>query len=155
LLPDPGLLSLHFRKETSVSEENKARTREFYEGINSRDYGVLDRLVADDFVDHEEVPGIPNTREGVRMFFDTMHNAFSGFHINVEDVIAEGDKVVVRGTIQGTHTGDFLGIPASNKQVNVPVIDIIRVRDGKAIEHWGVTDMGALMAQMGVAPPPA
>jgi steroid delta-isomerase-like uncharacterized protein len=138
-----------------MSEENKASTREFYDGINRGDYAVVESLVADDFVDHEEIPGIPPNRDGVRQFFETMHSAFSGFRVNVEDMIAEGDKVVVRATIQGTHTGEFLGIPATNKQVNVPVVDIVRVRDGKAVEHWGVTDMGALMVQLGVVQPPA
>jgi steroid delta-isomerase-like uncharacterized protein len=140
--------------EGRMSEENKGLAREFYDGINRRDMSIFNSHVADDFVDHEEIPGIPNTKEGVRAFFDMMHGAFSGFRMNVDDMIAEGDKVVVRGTMQGTHTGVFMGIPATNRPVNVPLMDIIRLKDGKAVEHWGVTDMGTMMIQMGVVPPP-
>ncbi len=89
------------------------------------------------------------------MFFNMMRSAFSDFRVNVEDMVAEGDKVVVRSTMTGRHTGEFLGMPPTNRQISVPVIDVLVVRDGKATEHWGVTDTGAMMMQLGGAQAPA
>lgn len=137
-----------------MAKDLKTLALEFYEGINRGDLSVVDTHVAEDFIDHEEFPGIPPDKAGVRQFFEMMRSAFPDFRVNVQDTLAEGDKVVVRMTMSGTHRGDFMGVPATNKQVNVAGIDIVRVRDEKAVEHWGVTDVAAMMQQLGVASGP-
>jgi len=137
-----------------MAKDLKTLALEFYVGINRGDLSVVDTHVAEDFIDHQEFPGIPPDKAGVRQFFEMMRSAFPDFRVNVQDTLAEGDKVVVRMTMSGTHRGDFMGIPATNKQVNVEGIDIVRVRDEKAVEHWGVTDVAAMMQQLGVAPGP-
>ena len=116
---------------------------------------TIDELVAPDFVDHEEFPGLTSDRDGVKQFFTMFKSAFPDGRFDVEDLIEEGDKMVVRATIRGTHRGVFIGIPPTGKQITVTSIDILRIRDGQAIEHWGVTDMAAMLTQLGVMPEPA
>src|SRR5437764_1381191 len=85
---------------------------------------------------HRPPPGI----EGIRNLFATLHNAFPDAHVTLDDVLAEGDKVVVRSTLSGTHQGTFMGIPATGRHVSITGIDIVRMRDGKMVEHWGNED---------------
>lgn len=129
-----------------------------YDRINAGDLDGFGALIAGDFVEHEEEPGIPPTKEGVLESFRMLRSAFPDLRMNVEDVIASGDKVVARLRTTGTHQGDFMGVPATGKRVDVPVIDIMRFDDaGLVCEHWGVTDVMSMMQQLGVAPadPPA
>jgi steroid delta-isomerase-like uncharacterized protein len=134
-----------------MSADTKQLIQRFYdEAINGRKLDIIDELVTTDFVEHEEIPGGATGRDGVKQFFAMLAVAFPDFRFNVEDVIAEGDKGVVRSTLTGTHRGDFLGIPATGKAVSVGVIDIMRLTDGKVVEHWGVSDMAGLMEQLGV-----
>lgn len=128
-----------------MSEENKALVRGFYDDINRGDVAGFMAKLADDFVEHEAFPGVPPTRQGVGMLFEQLRNAFSGFRMNVEAIAAEGDMVMVRGTMTGTHVGEFMGVPPSGKEVRMPFCDWTGVRNGKAVEHWGVTDGSALM----------
>ena len=135
-------------------EENKALTRRFYdEVINKGNLDLIDELVSADFVEHEEFPGLPTTGpEAPKAALGMFMAAFPDLQITAGDMIAEGDKVVVQATMSGTHTGEFMGIPPTNKSFSVPAIDIIEIRDGKATAHWGLTDQGAMMAQLGLAP---
>jgi steroid delta-isomerase-like uncharacterized protein len=138
-----------------MSEENKQRLKEFYEEVvNAHDLSRLDEFLTDDFVEHEELPGIPPTKEGVKQFFAMMLTAFPDVTMSAEDVMAEGDKVWARIVIRGTHKGDFLGIPATGKSVEVQAVDMLSLRGGKAYEHYGVTDMMAMMQQIGAVPAP-
>jgi steroid delta-isomerase-like uncharacterized protein len=129
-----------------MSEENKALVRGFYDDINRGDVDAFMAKLADDFVEHEAFPGIPPTKQGVGMLFEQLRKAFSAFRMNVEAIASEGDMVMVRATMTGTHVGDFMGIPPSGKEVRVPLCDWTRVRGGKAVEHWGVSDTSALIA---------
>jgi steroid delta-isomerase-like uncharacterized protein len=113
--------------------------------------GFLD-LVADDMIEHEELPfpDSPKGKAGVGALFQSMFDAFPDFEMIVEDTIVEGDKVVIRVTARGTHRGEFMGIPPTGNRIEVPLIDISRIRDGKIAEHWGVMDGGVMMQQLGV-----
>jgi steroid delta-isomerase-like uncharacterized protein len=127
--------------------------RRLYELINAGDIDGFGRQLADDFVEHEELPGIPPTKEGVVQYFRMMLAAFPNLRMAVEDVIASGDKAVARVTVSGTNTGEFMGMPATGKSAAVKLIDITRFGDdGLAREHWGVIDQLALMQQLGVIP---
>jgi steroid delta-isomerase-like uncharacterized protein len=129
--------------------DHEATIRRIYDLINAGDIDGLGALLADDFVDHEELPGAP-TREGVMDFFRMQRAAFPDIHMHVDEVIASGDKVVVRGKVTGTHEGDFMRMPATGKQVEVQLIDIMRFGDdGLAHEHWGIMDSLAMMQQLG------
>ena len=136
-----------------MSDENKALMRRFYdEAINGGDVALIDELFAADFVEHEEFPGLAGGREGVKQFFTMMRTAFPDFRMDVDDLIAEGDKVVARSTMSGTHKGEFMGMAPSGKQFRVSAIDVVRFTGGKAVAHWGVTDAAGMMEQLGAVP---
>ncbi len=133
-----------------MSEENKAIARRFYEAISAGRLEIVDELVAANMVEHEEFPGLAHGREGVRQFMQMMRTAFPDFKMTLEDMVAEGDKVFIRATMEGTHQGEFMGIPATGKRIEVPMGDFVRFHGGQAVEHWGVTDTGMMMQQLGV-----
>ncbi|HYU05956.1 MAG TPA: ester cyclase [Thermoplasmata archaeon] len=136
-------------------EENKATVQMFYdEVLNRGNLDVIDKMTAENYVDHTAPPGMSPGREGEKQWFALLRAAFPDGQTTIEDIIAEGDKVVVRATMTGTHQGDFMGIPATGKQVTISGIDVTRFHEGQSVEHWGQWDMAALMQQLGVAPPP-
>lgn len=114
---------------------------------------AIDKYLAEDFIEHEEVPGMGNTRDTPREFFTMMRGAFTGFHVDVHDLLQDGDKVVARVSFVGTHTGDFMGVPASGNPVSINAIDIVQLRGDQCIAHWGVMDMAGALAQMGAGSP--
>ena len=138
--------------------DHAVTVRRFYDLINAGEIEAFGALLADDFVEHEETPGLAPTREGVMDFFRMNRAAFPDMRMDVEEVISSGDKVVVRARVTGTHQGEFMGMPATGKRVDVKLIDIMRFGDdGLAHEHWGVMDALAMMQQLGAVPegPPA
>ncbi len=127
--------------------------RRLYDLINAGDIDGFGRQLADDFVEHNENPGVPPTKAGTLQYFQLLVRAFPDFRMDVQDVIASGDKAVARLQVVGTHQGEFMGIPATGKSAAVNLIDITRFGDdGLAREHWGVVDQLALMQQLGVIP---
>jgi steroid delta-isomerase-like uncharacterized protein len=138
--------------------DHTATLRRMYERINAHDLDGFCELLADDFVEHEETPGLAPTKGGVRQFFAMQFAAFPDLRMELEDVLPSGDKVVARTTYSGTNQGAFMGMPATGKSVKVQLIDIIRFGgDGLAHEHWGVLDAMSMMQQLGIVPagPPA
>ena len=133
--------------------DHEATARGMYELINAGDLDALGEAVADDFVDHEEVPGFAPTKAGVLEQFRVWRSAFPDMRMEPEDVLVSGDRVVVRGKMTGTHRGEFMGMPASGKRIDVKLIDIMRFGDdGLAHEHWGVTDALSMLQQLGALP---
>lgn len=130
-----------------------ATMRRIYELINTGDIDGFGDLLADDFVEHEEIPGLEPTREGVTQMFRMYRAAFPDLHMELEEALPSGDKVVGRVRATGTHTGEaFMGIPASGKRIDTQLIDIMRIEDGRAREHWGVMDALSMMQQLGAIP---
>jgi steroid delta-isomerase-like uncharacterized protein len=113
---------------------------------------MVDRFMAEDFVEHETIPGMGNTRETPRQLFTMMLTAFPDFGATVHELLQEGDKVTARVTFSGTQEGEFMGIPASGNHVEWSVIDILQFRGDQAVAHWGVMDLAGAMAQMGAGP---
>ncbi|HUP74947.1 MAG TPA: ester cyclase [Acidimicrobiales bacterium] len=133
--------------------DHAATLGRFYELVNAGDIDGFGELLADDFVEHEQIPGLTPTKEGVKDFFRMQLAAFPDLHHHVEDLLASGDKAVARVRFTGTHQGDFMGIPPTGKRVDVALIDIVRFGDdGLAADHWGVFDAMAMMQQLGVVP---
>jgi steroid delta-isomerase-like uncharacterized protein len=126
----------------------------FYdEIIGSGNVDLIDELASDDIVDHEEgFPGQPPGKEGVKFFVNTMRQAFPDIKATVDVTLDQGELAAGRTILRGTHQGEFMGVPASNKSIEVETIDIIRVVDGRVAEHWGVTDTMTLMQQIGAIP---
>lgn len=138
-----------------MSEENKARTRRFYEEVwNKGNLAIVDELCATNFVNHNPGPGEAPGPEGLKQIATMIRTAFPDMHMTVDDMIAEGDKVVSRVTVNATHRGEFMGIPPTGKQITVTGIDIVRIVGGKAVERWGNYDDLGMMQQLGVIPPP-
>lgn len=137
-------------------KQNKAIVRRFVEEVFNRgNMSVADELMAPDFVEHEELPpGIPRDLEGVKQMTTMMRSAFPDFKATIEDIIAEGNKMVIRMTWSGTQKGEFMGIAPTGKSVSIGVIDIIRIADGKLVEHWGQMDSMGMMQQLGAIPAP-
>jgi steroid delta-isomerase-like uncharacterized protein len=133
--------------------DHAATLQRAYELISAGDVDGFGQLLAEDFVDHEETPGLAPTKDGVLQFFRMYLAAFPGLRMDPEDVIASGDKVVARVRVTGAHEGDFMGMPATGKSIDVQAIDIIRFGpDGLAHEHWGVFDVMTMMQQLGAVP---
>jgi steroid delta-isomerase-like uncharacterized protein len=139
------------------TEQNKELvTRMIEELFNRGNVDKVDEFLASDFVEREDLPpGLPPGREGVKQLASMMRSAFPDLKGTIEDAVAEDDKVVVRWTCAGTHSGgEFMGIPPTGRKVSIEVIDIIRIADGKFVEHWGLMDNTALMQQLGAIPTP-
>jgi steroid delta-isomerase-like uncharacterized protein len=133
--------------------DNAATMRSAYERISAGDISGFGDLVADDFVEHEEVPGLPPTKDGVLDYFRLLLTAFPDMRMDVEDLMSDGDKTVARVRATATHDGEFMGVPPTGKQVDMRLIDVMRFDDdGLVREHWGVADMFSLMQQLGVVP---
>lgn len=135
------------------TEANKALARRMYELINTGNLDGIDDLVSPGFVEHEAFPGLPSTGpEAPKAALAMFRAAFPDLRMSVDDTLAEGNKVVVRGTMSGTHKGEFMGIPPTDRGVKIQFIDIIEVGDGMATAHWGITDQAAMMEQLGLVP---
>ena len=138
--------------------DHSASIRRLYDLISVGDIDGFGESLADDFVEHEETPGLEPTKDGVKQFFHVYRAAFPDLHMEPQDVLTSGDKAVARVRATGTNLGEFMGMPATGKRVDVQLIDIIRFGDdGLAHEHWGVFDLMAMMQQLGAVPdgPPA
>jgi steroid delta-isomerase-like uncharacterized protein len=130
--------------------------RRFYdEMLGQGNVDDLGDVVTEDIVDHEPFPGQSDGIEGVKEFIEMMRSSFSDLKATIGPSVENGDLASAEVTITAKHTGEFMGVPASDKSVEVESIDIIRVEDGKCAEHWGVTDLLGLMQQIGAIPEPA
>ncbi len=137
----------------SETERNKAVVRRFIEEVqNRKNIDVFDELNAEDFVNLSAPPGMPTDREGGKMFLGGFLNAFPDSHVAIDDMIAEGDRVATKKTFTGTHTGEFMGIAPTGNHVTLQYVDILRLRDGRIIEHWLSMDQLSFMQQLGVIP---
>jgi steroid delta-isomerase-like uncharacterized protein len=135
-------------------EQNKAIIRRYYEEVfNGRNIAVLEELAAMEYVENSPLPGQSDGFEGLRQRVSLIQAAFQP-QFTIEDLIAEGDKVVVRWSQQATHVGDFMGIPASGKALSITGIDIHGLRNGKMAEHWDIVDLLGLLQQLGLVPQP-
>jgi steroid delta-isomerase-like uncharacterized protein len=135
--------------------DHEATTRRVYELINAGDIDGFGELLADGMVEHEDVPGFARDRDGVMAFFRSMVAAFPDMRMTPDDVLVDGDKAVARVTTTGTHRGEFMGMPATGRSIDVQVIDIMRYDgDGRVAEHWGVFDALLMMRQLGAIPEP-
>ncbi len=134
-----------------MSGVNKAIAKSFVqEVINGGDLSAVDKYMAADIKDHTPMPGIPEGPEGFKELLTMLRGAFPDMHSSLDHVIAEDDKVAMFGTFTGTHKGEFMGIPATGKQVSMNEFHLVRMQDGKMVEHWGVEDNMAMMTQLGV-----
>ena len=115
---------------------------------------LIDELFSADVVDHSNLPGFSPGREGIRQMIAMYRGVFDNAQVNIESVVAEGDEVVSRCTISGTHVGEYLGIAPTGKHITITVLGVDRVVDGKVVEHWEHFDPLVLMQLIGRLPSP-
>jgi steroid delta-isomerase-like uncharacterized protein len=133
----------------TLQVDNKAVLRRFYQEFWSEGrQEVIDELLSDDYVDHQPLPGFPPGKSGFAALLKMWRTGFPDMREEVQDLIAEGDKVVGRFTMSGTHTGEFLGLAPTGRQVSMTGIDVVRIQDGQIIEFWYAEQLHDLMQQL-------
>ncbi|MCK1621675.1 ester cyclase [Bradyrhizobium sp. 159] len=135
------------------SEENKRLVRQFYEEIDKGNLDAMDELVAENYIDHSPppFPGLGKGREGLKQGFKIFWEATPGYH-QIEDQIAEGDKVVTRLTAYGKHERDLPGAPRTGNDLKMTSVTIHRIANGKLTEKWAEKDVIGFLKQIGVMP---
>jgi predicted ester cyclase len=124
------------------------------EGFNKGDLDVCDTLTAPDLVEHQDFgPGHAAGAEGVKAVIASLRRAFSDFQLRIEHLVADGDLVWLHMTGSGTNDGPFMGNPATGRAMHINVFDLIRVVDGRMVEHWGVPDRLGALFQLGLMRP--
>jgi steroid delta-isomerase-like uncharacterized protein len=137
------------------AEENKEIVRRFWGVWEEGNLGLVDELVGLDYVNHS--PGMPNQPEGpegIKAVVSMFRAGMPDLRVVIEDVIAEGDKVMMRYRIEGTHEGELFGVPPTGRRVSIESITVERVSGRKIREHWRVTDTLDMMQQLGAIPAP-
>lgn len=130
-------------------EGNKNIVRRYQDAYNTQDYEALAKVVAMDVHTPNIIAGMPPGLQGAITVHQTTLLGMPDYHTTIEDLIAEGDKVVARVTMTGTHTGDFWGIPPTGREVNLTAIYIVRIADGKIVEHWGEENGVTVLRELG------
>jgi steroid delta-isomerase-like uncharacterized protein len=136
------------------AEQNIATTRRWVEEAwNRGDFSSVERLYDPNYVSHSLLPGAPPNVEGLQQFISTFHQAMPDFHIQLEDVFGDADKVAWRMVASGTQTGTFMGVPATGQAVAVPGMVILHFNEqGQIKEDWANWDQLAMLTQLGVIP---
>lgn len=138
--------------EVDRLEANKAVVRRLIEGVQrDGDFALFEQLFAPDYVDRTPFSDVPPNRDGTRAIYQGFRRAFPDWRAVIHTQIAEGDLVTTHKTYLGTHRGEFLGIAPTGRETRFEVIDIMRVRDGRITDHWGVGDAAGLLRQLNAA----
>lgn len=135
------------------TEKNRAAARRFIEqGFNRQDMAEFDRYYDASLQDHALPPNLPSGRDGRKLFISAFFAAFPDIQVRIDDLVAQGDKLVTRWTATGTHRGDLMGIRPTGKTIGVTGIAIDRFEDGRSVEHWEIFNQMGLLQQLGVIP---
>jgi len=130
-------------------EANKALVRRFYQGFSTGDFSIFMAILAPDWKDYPLAPGQQPGREGFEPVVKMFRTTFPDLTATNEDILADGDKVMVRSTIRGTHKGTFLGVPATGKEVSFGAMDIHQVANGLIAETWHIEELVSVLFQIG------
>jgi steroid delta-isomerase-like uncharacterized protein len=133
-----------------LTDAAKAVVRRNTEEVQSRGkFDVFEELFADDFVDHTPQPGMTPNKDGVRDLYHRLRVAFPDFRADIHWQAADGELVTTYKTYHGTHQGMFLGVAPTGRKIHFETVDVMRVRNGKITDHWGVANLFSLMQQLG------
>jgi steroid delta-isomerase-like uncharacterized protein len=136
-----------------LPEENKAVVRRFFAALDDQDVDTVGDMLASDYRLHFDGNPVMDRGAGIG-FFSAFLAAFPDISHQVQDQLAEGDRVATRILVRGTHQKEMMGIPATGKEIAISAINMVRVDDGKIAEHWVNSDSLGMMMQLGVVPPP-
>jgi predicted ester cyclase len=135
--------------QTTIEQNKNAVLRFNKEFIEHGSLESFNELIAEDVVNHSAAEGASKGRDGMLYFLENiLRKGFPDMKVEILDQVAEGDKVTTRKAIYATHLGDFMGIPASRKKVIIHVIDIIRLRSGRYVDHWGISNLPEIISQI-------
>ena len=134
----------------TVAYDLKPLIRRFWESVNQQNWAGLDEIIAEDSI--ESGGGRTLSREELKAEFAGYATTFSDLHFTIDDMVAEGDQVVTRWTVRGTHTGPLMDMPPTGKSVTITGISIDRVKNGKIVEGWTEFDALGMMQQLGAFP---
>jgi predicted ester cyclase len=138
---------------SDISEAAKAVVRRNTEEVQGGgDFEGFEELFDDNFLDHTPQPGRTPDKDGARQLYKLLRTAFPDFHAEIHFQLADGDRVTTFKTYHGTHRGDFFGIKPTGRAVAFETVDVMRVRNGKITDHWGVANLFWLMQQLGALP---
>ena len=135
-----------------MAEDLKALARRAYAIMSGGDLDELDELMVPGFIDHDPEPDQAPGAEGVKEVFRRMRSGFPDMKLTPEAIYTDGDTVIARVRVTGTHNGEYFGIPPTGNSIDITGIDIVRLEEGKAVERWGVFDALNLMQQIGQGP---
>ena len=142
--------------QTTSGKEHIAIVRKFFEvGPSKGDLAAADALLHPEFSLHTPLPTPGPAIEEMNNVITTCRAAFHGLHVTIDDIMADGDKVIARFTARGTHKGEFMGVPPTGKAITLTAIEIFRIKDGKIAELWGEVNLMGLMHQLGMLSGPA
>lgn len=116
--------------------------------FSTRDLATIDRFFAPDVLSHDMPPGFAQGIEGVRLFFTTFREGMPDVQVRIDEIVVEDDRAAVATMIEGTHTGTLMGIEPTGRRISVRGIDMVRVADGRIVEHRGLTDTVGLLRQL-------
>ncbi|MFZ1755827.1 MAG: ester cyclase [Caldilineaceae bacterium] len=133
--------------------ETLQRARDYFNAGDIERY--ITALYAPEAIGHFLPPGMPQGHTGLRLFYEAFHAGFPDAQLIIDDILSQGERMAIRFHLDMTHTGEFNGIPATNRRVSLPGITIFRFADGKVAERWSESDFFGLMQQLGVIPTPA
>ena len=142
---------------SAAVEANKAACQRFFDqALAAGDTTAVDALVAADAIEHQPMPpGYPSgTTAALKQFIVAWHAGFPDIKVTVERMVGEGDQVAIYSTMTGTNTGAFMGMKPTGKAVKVEAFDLVRIENGRMVEHWGLNDTYAMMVQMGMIKEP-
>lgn len=135
-----------------MSDAAIAATQRFGEIVNTGELDAFSDVVAPDCIDNDPAPGQGPGPEGFKTFFTGMREAFPDMKVKPQTMVSEGDTVAFAYTLTGTHQGDFMGVPATGKPVEIRGMQIGRFENGKMVERWGSSDELGILKQIGAAP---
>ncbi|MDX3100347.1 ester cyclase [Nonomuraea angiospora] len=143
---------------TIEAVNNKAALRRFHEAVSTGDAQIIsktiDEVVHPDVLIRTPLPIATTGTQAMKEVLAVLHRAFPDINVHIEDVIAEGDKVVTRNTVTGTHQGEYMGIAPTGRSITYKEILIARFAEGRIAETWAVVDVLSQMRQLGVFPAP-
>ncbi|HEX7809849.1 MAG TPA: ester cyclase [Thermoanaerobaculia bacterium] len=132
----------------SLDAKKAAVRRLVEEAQTNGNLAVVDELLADDFIDHTPFPGVPPTRDGVKMLFGYLRTVFPDLRVRIHEQVAEDEKVVTRKVFEGTHRAEFMGVPSTGRPVSFEVIDILTFCRGRISEHRVIFDQLGIRQQL-------
>jgi predicted ester cyclase len=132
----------------TVAENKQIVIRFNKEFLEAGNKDVLKEIVADNFTNHTAAGNFPKDKSGLILFVEMLHKGFPGLSIEIHEQIGENDLVTTRKTIHATHLGEIMGHAPTGKKVTMNVIDIVRIKDGKYLDHWGRNDIMQVIQEL-------